>query len=137
MLAAKPATKPIKRSVPYYIKGSWDLSGATEPVKPAVNVPKNWRKSDIDMWKRHMFALREKFPDGFKPIKRLSREKIEEVRDLKRAFPELTNDDLGMRFKVSPESIRHVLKSKWKPDAKEHKKLQARWKRRGDRLKDV
>lgn len=84
-----------------------------------------------------MFALKEKFPEGYKPIKRLSRDKIEELRELKRAFPELTNDDLAMRFKVSPESIRHVLKSQWKPDSKEQKKLQSRWKRRGERLQDV
>lgn len=83
-----------------------------------------------------MFALKEKFPEGYKPIKRLSPDKIEEVRSLKTSFPELSNDDLAMRFKISAESIRHILKSQWRASKKESRKIDSRWKRRGSRIND-
>lgn len=60
--------------------------------------------------------MREKFPEGFNPPKKLSREAMQIVRQLHQADPSIhTTPALAARYKVSPESIRRILKSKWRP----------------------
>ena len=62
--------------------------------------------------------MKRKFPDGFNPPRRLSREAMDAVRQLNETDPSVfTTAALANRFKVSPESIRRILKSRWKPPA--------------------
>lgn len=138
-----------KRTIPYVTKGKWKLpttinaenespiAGDSWGVRQSlgVNVPKDWRElRHLPQWKRQMFALKEKFQDGWNPRRKLSREQMERLRDIKASQPQINNTALGEMFKVSPESIRRILKSRWKPSTTEKKKLQERWTRRGERL---
>lgn len=48
------------------------------------------------------------------------------------AYPEtLTTPVLAQHFAVSPEAIRRILKSKWKPNEEEETARMERWERRG------
>lgn len=49
----------------------------------------------------------------------------------------MSASQLGEQFKVSPEVIRRILKSKWEPDEKEQLDLQVRWKKRNDRINQM
>lgn len=89
-------------------------------------------------WQKQELALRRKFKgERWNPSKRLSREEMESVRLLKSQFPVLNASNLAERYKVSPEAIRRVLKSKWQPTEQESVRLHERWKRRGDRIKEM
>jgi hypothetical protein len=92
---------------------------------------------DKPLWKIQKEALKEKFPDGWKPRKRLSPDALAGIRALNAQFPEVyTTSTLASRFEVSPENIRRILKSKWQPNADEEKGRQERWFKRGMQVWD-
>lgn len=85
-----------------------------------------------ESWQSQKSALKEKFPDGWRPLKRLSPDAISGIRALHAQFPEeYTTQALARQFEVSPEAIRRILKSKWSPSADEEEDRQERWFRRG------
>lgn len=89
----------------------------------------------IPEWKRQKMALRGKLKgENWNPKKRLSRDDIESVRLLRQQFPQISAKELGEKFKISPEVIRRILKSKWQPTEDDMVKLHERWKRRGERI---
>lgn len=83
-------------------------------------------------WKKHQVALREQFPSGWAPPKRLSREAMDLVRTMHAANPSLySTAALAAQFKVSPEAIRRILKSRFEiskheADRREAKRKEAR-----------
>lgn len=83
-------------------------------------------------WKSQKAALKEKFPEGWQPRKRLSPDALAGIRALNAQFPDTyTTEALADKFEVSVESIRRILKSKWTPSAQEEQDRQERWFRRG------
>jgi hypothetical protein len=83
-------------------------------------------------WQTQKAALKEKFPEGWNPRKRLSPDALAGIRALNAQFPETyTTQALADKFQVSVESIRRILKSKWMPSAEEEQERQERWFRRG------
>lgn len=109
----------------------------SEESEQSLRVPHGWRKNKhLPEWKRQMYALREKFGnEKWQPRKKLSREAMEGIRVLKEHSPELNAGDFAKMFKVSPESIRRILKSSWTPSEDELGKIADRWSRRGERVK--
>ncbi|KAG6011379.1 hypothetical protein E4U54_008116 [Claviceps lovelessii] len=98
-----------------------DERGADRPATP--------RKAH---WQIQKEALKEKFPGGWAPRKRLSPDALAGIRALNAQFPDVyTTEALAGKFQVSPEAIRRVLKSKWTPSADEEQERQERWFRRG------
>ncbi|AGO10281.1 AaceriABL175Cp [[Ashbya] aceris (nom. inval.)] len=92
---------------------------------------------DIPDWKKQKLALHKKFNgEHWNPKKKLSRDQQDAVRMLKSRYPTMTNSDLADYFKVSPESIRRILKAKWQPNEDEMLEIQERWKRRGTRIEE-
>ncbi|KAF8320441.1 hypothetical protein DL93DRAFT_2045601, partial [Clavulina sp. PMI_390] len=64
----------------------------------------------------HKAAMKRSFPAGWNPPKKLSREAMEGLRALHGHDPEtFTTAALATRFKISPEAVRRILRSKWKP----------------------
>lgn len=87
----------------------------------------------MPMWALQKEALKEKFPEGWQPRKRLSPDAIAGIKELHKQFPDLyTTAALAQKFEVSPEAIRRILKAKWDPTAEEEEARQARWFRRGE-----
>lgn len=93
------------------------------------------RKKNMEPWQIQKAALKEKFPDGWKPKKKMSPDAMAGIRALHRQFPDTyTTDVLAQKFEMSPEAIRRILKSKWEetdetPDI--DIKRQERWFNRG------
>ncbi|KAI1802564.1 hypothetical protein F4811DRAFT_563110 [Daldinia bambusicola] len=95
----------------------------------APNTPFTPRK---ELWQIQKEALKEKFPEGWAPRKRLSPDALDGIRALHAQFPEeYTTPVLARKFKVSPEAIRRILRTKWTPDADEEAERQERWFKRG------
>lgn len=80
-------------------------------------------------WKKHQVALREQFPTGWAPPKRLSREAMDLVRTMHAANPDLySTAALAAQFKVSPEAIRRILKSRFELSKQESDRRELRRK---------
>lgn len=83
-------------------------------------------------WRVQKEALKEKFPEGWNPRRRLSPDALAGIRALNSQFPDIyTTSRLAEKFEVSAEAIRRILKSKWQPSVEEEQKRQERWHRRG------
>ena len=88
----------------------------------------------MEPWGIQKQALEKKFADqGWKPRKRLSPDALEGIRALHRQRPDtFTTPVLAEHFKVSPENIRRILKSKWRPSEEEDEDRRRRWEKRGE-----
>lgn len=77
-------------------------------------------------WLKHKEALRRNFPDGWNPPKKISRPSMTLLRTLHKTDPaQFSLPVLSQKFKISPEAVRRILRSKWEPDRATSEKLQA------------
>ncbi|CAI7602683.1 unnamed protein product [Penicillium glandicola] len=89
--------------------------------------PENWRVQKA--------ALKEKFAGGWNPPKKLSPDALDGIRHLHAKAPEqFTTAVLAEEFEMSPEAIRRILKSKWRPSEDEMESRRKRWENRHDRI---
>lgn len=91
------------------------------------------RRKQMEPWMRDKAALQNKFgAKGWAPNKRLSPDSLEGIRALHKSDPETYNTAmLSEHFQITPEAIRRILKSKWKPQPEEIEKRMERWEARG------
>lgn len=83
-------------------------------------------------WAAQKAALKEKFPEGWQPRKKLSPDALNGIRALHQQFPDTyTTDVLADKFEVSPEAIRRILRSKWEASSEEEEDRERRWHNRG------
>jgi len=92
--------------------------------------------SERETWQIDKAALKAKFGDeAWSPRKRLSPDALEGIRALHSQHPEqFTTPVLADQFKVSPEAIRRILKSKWRANADEEESRRLRWDKRGEKI---
>lgn len=117
------------------LKKTWDRNGKrTEQDERRAKRAKD-QEPKVDErpdWAKQKQALKQKFPDGWRPPKRLSPDALEGIRVLHQQFPDMyTTEALAAKFEVSPEAIRRILKAKWEPTAEEDEDRQRRWFNRG------
>ncbi|OAV87878.1 hypothetical protein PTTG_09179 [Puccinia triticina 1-1 BBBD Race 1] len=83
------------------------------------------RDEDKPRWLVHKEALRRNFPEGWNPPKKISRPSMALLRTLHRTDPhQFSLPVLSEKFKISPEAVRRILKSKWEPTQDAVKKTQ-------------
>jgi hypothetical protein len=93
------------------------------------------RKEKPDPWRIQKDALDKKFPNGWNPPKKLSPDALEGIRHLHATAPDrFTTSVLAEEFKVSPEAIRRILKSRWRPSEVEAEDRRKRWEKRHERI---
>jgi hypothetical protein len=92
-------------------------------------------KPKREAWQVQKSANLSKFGDAvWQPRKRLSPDTLEGIRALHASDPAMySTETLSNQFEVSPENIRRILKSKWRPNDEERDERSARWERRGVR----
>ncbi|KAJ7634746.1 hypothetical protein FB45DRAFT_473405 [Roridomyces roridus] len=80
-----------------------------------------------DAWQTHRKTIQENFPAGWNPPRKLSRDAMEGLRQLHRLNPQtFTTPVLAERFRISPEAVRRILKSRWEPPAARRVELRTR-----------
>jgi hypothetical protein len=98
----------------------------TPPRKPQTRL-KDAKRHLPEEWKLHRAVLKESFPDGWSPPKRLSREAMDGLRIFHAQNPDIfTTPVLASKFRISPEAVRRILKSKWEPTRERRQKLAER-----------
>ncbi|PYH44219.1 mitochondrial ribosome assembly protein RRG9 [Aspergillus saccharolyticus JOP 1030-1] len=120
-----------------------ESNGTEEKPKSSEAKPKTWRDAikstgppkKKEHWQIQKAALKEKFKEGWNPPKKLSPDAMEGIRHLHQMAPDqFTTPVLAEQFKVSPEAIRRILKSKWRASETEMEDRRKRWERRHDRI---
>ncbi|KAM3076500.1 Required for respiratory growth protein 9 mitochondrial [Clarireedia jacksonii] len=92
----------------------------------------NRHNKPIEYWRAHREAMKKKFPEGWKPMKKLSPEAQAGIRALHAQYPDqYTTAALSESFEVSPEAIRRILKTNWVPSPGEQSDRDRRWFGRG------
>ncbi|BFZ53499.1 Required for respiratory growth protein 9 mitochondrial [Savitreella phatthalungensis] len=92
----------------------------------------------LEQWQIQKQALKDKFGDaGWSPRKKLSPSAMDGLRALHTQDPvQFSTPRLAQQFAISPEAVRRILKSKWRPkDDFEAEDRSRRWKKRGERLR--
>lgn len=85
--------------------------------------------TETDDWRRHARVIKEAFPSGWQPPKKLSRDAMEGLRLLNKQNPDIfTTPILAEKFRISPEAVRRILKSKWEPSRERRQQLAMREK---------
>ncbi|KAK2627539.1 hypothetical protein QTJ16_003505 [Diplocarpon rosae] len=94
-------------------------------------VPDDW-EDRREPWMKAKERIKQKYPEGYQPMKKLSPDAIAGIRALHAQMPDhYTVPLLSREFEVSPESIIRILRTKWKPNAEEEADRQRRWHKRG------
>lgn len=131
-LPTKPAKKSNDRSKS---KANKERKDANKDKKADQTQKFPKRQKNREHWQLQKEALREKFPEGWNPPKKLSPDALDGIRHLHASNPErFTTEVLAAEFKVSPEAIRRILKSRWKPNETEMESRRQRWERRHERI---
>lgn len=93
-------------------------------------------RSEPPAWAVQKAAIKEKLNgEAWNPRKKLSPDTMEGIRHLHQTQPnKFTTPILADHFKVSPEAIRRILKSKWRPTDEEYEERMRRWDKRGERI---
>src|ERR1700679_3577502 len=88
-------------------------------------------------WAQHRASLKAKFPEGWGPPHKLSRAAMDGLRALHAHDPDtFTTPVLANKFRVSPEAVRRILRSKWQPTKEQTVRLLERERRdRQDRIR--
>lgn len=110
---------------------------ATQAVtKPASSELKPVEPKKKERWQIEKAAIKAKLGgEAWNPRKKLSPDTMEGIRHLNQTQPQrFTTPLLAQHFKVSPEAIRRILKSKWQPSDGEREERLKRWDKRGERI---
>ena len=134
--------KKMREKKPRWVKATNGLSenenssAKTTSKSEEPNEKDEQPKPQTESWGIQKKALKEKFGEqGWKPRKRLSPDALDGIRTLHAQYPETYSTPvLAEHFKVSPEAIRRILKSKWQPNEEEEEKRKRRWEKRGENI---
>ncbi|KAK6500754.1 Required for respiratory growth protein 9 mitochondrial [Arthrobotrys conoides] len=119
---------------------NWNPSSTPSPsldkYKTMAGVPINHSKKIYDKntptWKIHMDSVKSKLKgDRWNPFGRLSPAAVATLKQLKQENPGMTVEEYAPIFKISPDALRRILKSKWMPTTEQEADRNERWKRRG------
>ncbi|PHH72390.1 hypothetical protein CDD80_4570 [Ophiocordyceps camponoti-rufipedis] len=126
----KRSTRPQNTKKPFNKDERKSRDGASRPGQPGPAPEFEKRKKED--WMIQKEALKAKFPEGWKPRKRLSPDALIGIRALHAQFPDIyTTEALSSKFKVPAEAIRRILKSNFRPDEAQEAERRERWERRG------
>lgn len=112
-------------------KSKDDVPNVSNVKSTAKGAPK--RHPDWENWRVQKEALAVKFGDaGWDPSKKLSPDTMNGIRALRASDPAAyTTAKLAEHFEITPEAIRRILRSKWRPSEDEIERRRVAWEQRG------
>lgn len=125
-----PPAAPAELTLDDFLGPAEVSNEANSARTPGVSRIEHELGTKLPAWQIQKIALSRKFPDGWSPTTKLSHEAQHGLRLLHASDPErFSIDVLSRRFHISPESVRRVLKSRWRPSEEEAARQNARAKR--------
>lgn len=93
-----------------------DAVNRVRPGTPPIHRRKPPREPTPEEHAKHRQVMKQEFPDGWNPPRKISREAMDGLRQLHHYDPKtFTTPVLADKFKISPEAVRRILKGKWEP----------------------
>ncbi|OXV10155.1 hypothetical protein Egran_02083 [Elaphomyces granulatus] len=124
---AKEAKKE-RKSAKATVSGINAQEARTKDLERTAKKKPHLKKRKPEPWEIQKSVLKEKFKEGWAPPKKLSPDALDGIRHLHATDPErFTTPVLAEQFKVSPEAVRRILKSKWQPTEEERDDRRRRW----------
>ncbi|KAG8744870.1 Required for respiratory growth protein 9 mitochondrial [Ceratobasidium sp. 414] len=75
----------------------------------------------------HKARMKSLYPEGWSPPRTISREAMDTLRDMHARDPiQFRTPVLASKFRISPEAVSRILKSKWRPSSENKAKMIAR-----------
>ncbi|KAF9967929.1 Required for respiratory growth protein 9 mitochondrial [Mortierella alpina] len=95
------------------------LPGASSPNPHLHKAPRDGSTAPMPEWLKHKIAIKNKLNgEKWDPQKKLTRQAMEEVRYLRKQFPdEWTTTKLSEHYNMAGESIRRILRTDFQPPA--------------------
>lgn len=108
---------------------SLDLTEDGPPPPPPNKSPASAPPTP-EQWRRHRETIKQSFPEGWNPTRKLSRDAMDGLRSI-HAFDSDTFSCavLADKFQISPEAVRRILRSKWEPSREKRSRLAERERR--------
>ncbi|KAF9445804.1 hypothetical protein P691DRAFT_805200 [Macrolepiota fuliginosa MF-IS2] len=134
-LSGMPSPRSILNddSIPVDLTEDDDIVNGARPNTPPPHLRKPPTSPTPTEWRAHRESLKRAFPNGWSPPRKLSREAMDGLRELNRFDPQkFSTPVLAERFKISPEAVRRILKSKWEPSPQRR----AQWAMRQRKQRD-
>lgn len=104
-------------------ESSRSLSEQEPPSIPHMS-QKAIRKPAPAAARLHRERIKRSFPEGWSPPHKLSRQAMDGLRVLHAHDPEtFSTPMLAEKFRVSPEAVRRILRSKWEPSSEQRARL--------------
>ncbi|GJJ14908.1 hypothetical protein Clacol_009178 [Clathrus columnatus] len=76
---------------------------------------------------KHRQTMKKNFPEGWSPPKKLTRDAMDSLRTLHQISPDVyTTPILAEKFRISPEAVRRILRSKWFPSGERLEQIRAK-----------
>jgi hypothetical protein len=103
---------------------------------PIIELSRKTEPAEKEPWMINKAALQKKFQgEKWSPRKKLSPDTMDGIRHLHKQAPDkFTTPVLADHFKISPEAVRRILKSKWRPSDEEYEDRMRRWEKRGETI---
>lgn len=76
----------------------------------------------LPLWKKRDLSHKKRYGE-WRPTKKISRQQMLDIRNLKEQMPEMKTIQIANHFKISPEAVRRILRSKWVPSDEEESDL--------------
>lgn len=105
------------------------LSSSEEAFRRKIMEAEKEQDKKAPMWVKRDQSLRKRY-GNWNPTRKLSRQQVQDIRDLKQQMPLIKTIQIADIFQINPESIRRILKSKWTPTEEELKEIEERAVRR-------
>jgi hypothetical protein len=105
-----------------------------QPIRPIHSRQPSKRHTPRE-FAAHNASIKKAFPDGWSPPRKLSREAMDGLRHLHSFDPEtFTTPVLADKFRISPEGVRRILKSKWEPTREQRARYAERERRQREQF---
>ena len=112
-----------------------EIVNGANPNTPPPHLRRPSGKSTPTEYKAHRETIRKTFPEGWAPPRKLSREAMDAVRQLHRFDPKKFNTPMiADKFKISPEAVRRILKSKWEPSVERRAQLAVKQRKQREEI---
>lgn len=122
-----------RNGIIHYLR-RWNSSKATgeSAFKQKLDEAEKAAQKKLPEWHKREESLRKRY-GLWNPTRKLSRQQMIDIRELKKSAPHLKTVQLADHFNVNPESIRRILKSKWVPKDNELESILQRTEKRKQR----
>ncbi|CDO70493.1 hypothetical protein BN946_scf184569.g36 [Trametes cinnabarina] len=120
--------EPLKEGFDHeYEQPEGEASTSTRPIAHTPFPKKPEVKPTPHEYVAHRETMKRKFPEGWAPPRKISREAMDSLRELHALDPRtFSTPVLAERFRISKEAVRRILKSKWEPSREQRARLAAR-----------